>query len=127
MIDIKATVKGEPDVRPFTSVLRYSSDDEIIFFSSVAMIEEKLQRGMRVNTNEALVIYCAHVVRSIRAGWSNAKIVKHGSNMLGVDSVMIGVPETLRDITFHARIDRKRAKIIRLVEPIPTSSYVMAG
>lgn len=124
MIWVKATVKGEPDVPAFTRIFDY---DEEIFFSSAKVIEEKIQRNMKINANEALITYCSYVVKSIRAGMQDGEIRKDAPRVLSANSVMIGVPETLQVITFEAIIDNKAARRITLKEPIPASSYVMAG
>lgn len=124
MIYVKVTVRGEPDVPPFTKVFDY---DEEIFSSSAKMIEEKIHRGMKVNANEALVEYCACVVRAIRAGKKDSNIQEEASKILSVDLVMIGVPETLREITLEATIDSKPARRIVLMQPIPTGKYTLAG
>lgn len=124
MIRVKATVRGEPDVPPFT---RFFDNDEEIFFSSTDMIKEKIQRNMKINTNEALLIYCSYVVKSIRAGKQDGDIQKGAPKILSASNVMIGVPETLQAITFEAIVDSKSARKITLKEPIPASSYIMAG
>ena len=122
MIHVKATVRGEPDVPPFTRVFDY---DEEIFFSSAKIIEEKIQRNMRINTSEALIAYCAYVVRSIRAGKPDSNIQDEARKILSADKVMIGVPETLRMITFEATIDSRPARKIALKQPIPASKYIL--
>jgi urease gamma subunit len=127
MIQIKATVMGEPDALPVTKVFDYGSSDEEIFFSSSAMIEEKLRRGMKINANEALIIYCDYVVEAIRASVPDIGIAKSASKVLSADKVMIGVPETLQNITFEARIDTIPARKIIIKEPLQSSSYMMAG
>jgi urease subunit gamma len=122
MIQIKVTFKGEPDVPAATKVF---DSDEQIFFSSARMIEEKIRRNMKINTNEALVIYCSYVVKSIRAGKKAGEIRNGAARVLSADNVMIGVPETLQEITFEV-IDSRRARKITLKNPIPASSYIMA-
>jgi urease subunit gamma len=123
MIRVKATVRGEPDVPSFTRVF---DSDERVFFSSSAMIEEKIQRKMKINANEALMAYCAYVVKSIRAGKKDTDIQKGASEILSANNVMIGVPETLQAITFEVALENGTRKIA-FKEPIPTSSYVMYG
>ena len=120
---IKATIKGEPDVPPFTKIIDY---DKEAFFSSASMIEEKIRHNLKINANEALILYCAHVVKSIHAGKKDGDIQKSTSKILSSGNVMIGVPETLRAVTVEVAVkDRKRE--ITLIEPIPTSMYIMAG
>jgi urease gamma subunit len=127
MIQIRATVRGEPDALPFTKIFDYGSSDEEIFFSSSAMIKEKLQRGMKINASEALIIYCDYAVEAIRAGMPDRGIQEDASKILSADMVMIGVPETLQNITFEARIDTIPARKIIIKEPMQTSGYMMAG
>lgn len=123
MIRVKATVRGEADVPSFTTVF---DSDERVFFSSSAMIEEKIQRKMKINANEALMAYCAYVVKSIRAGKKDTDIQKGASEILSANNVMIGVPETLQAITFEVASENRTRKIA-FKEPIPTSSYIMSG
>ena len=123
MIRVKATVRGEADVPSFTTVF---DSDERVFFSSSAMIEEKIQRKMKINTNEALMAYCAYVVKSIRAGKKDTDIQKGASEILSANNVMIGVPETLQAITFEVASENRTRKIA-FKEPIPTTSYIMSG
>jgi urease subunit gamma len=122
MTRVKATVKGEQEVPPFTRIFDY---EEEIFFSSATMVEEKIRQKMRINANEALMAYCAFVVKSIRAGKKDRNIQKEASEILSTDSVMIGVPETLQAITFEASLDNKFRKVT-IREPIPTSNFIMA-
>lgn len=124
MIHVKATISGEPDVPAFTRIFDY---DEEIFLSSAKMIEEKVQRNMKINAGEALIAYCAHVVRSIRAGKKDNNIQDEARKILSVEKVMIGVPETLRVITFEATIGSRAARKIVLEQPIPAGKYSLVG
>ena len=126
MIHLKVEVKGEPDVPPFTRIFEHGDKtDEQIFFNSVDIVKEKLARNLKINTNEALVVYCAYVVSELRASKSKSAIKKNASKILSTDKVMIGVPETLRKIAFYASIDNLPKEIITFDEPIPTSSYIL--
>ncbi|MGB8024931.1 MAG: urease subunit gamma [Nitrososphaeraceae archaeon] len=123
MIHVKAVIKGEPDTLPFTVVFQYADkSDEQIFCSSVEMIKEKLAKNLKINTNESLVIYCAYVVSAIRSHESVKSIENNGPKILSDKRVMIGVPETLRRITFEAMIDNFPKKWIILDEPIPLTN-----
>src|SRR5688572_22251473 len=107
MITVRARIEGEPDMPAFARLYEYGSADEEIFFSSAAMVEEKLRCRMKLNTNEALVLYCSYLVKSIRAGKSDEWIENGAAKVLAASDAMIGVPETLRLITFDARIDNR--------------------
>ncbi|MCI0558635.1 MAG: urease subunit gamma [Nitrososphaera sp.] len=125
MIHVKAVVKGEPDVPLITRFFEYSTNDEELFFSSASKIHEKLQRKLKINANEALLVYCSYIVNSIRAGQSSLEIKENAPKVLSEKDVMIGVPETLRNITFSAKIDQRATRRIELDRPIPTSSYAL--
>lgn len=128
MIYAKAVIQGEPDTPPFTVVFHYyDKSDEQILYTSVEMIKKKLAKNLRINTNESLVLYCAYVVDTIRAHKSVNTIEKKVSKILSDKRVMIGVPETLRKITFEAIIDKFPKKQITFNEPIPNyhNHYLM--
>lgn len=127
MIRVRITAKGEPDVLSFTRVFEYGTDDEEIFFSSVAMIEEKLRCGMKVNVNEALVLYCSHVAKSIRRGIQDSAIVEGAAKVLSPQNVFIGVPESLHEIKLEARIDGSPARSIVLKDPISAAGCLVAS
>jgi urease gamma subunit len=127
MIHIKATVKGEPDTAPFTQTFLYADkSDEQVFYKSWEMIKEKLDKKLRINVNESLIIYCAYVVSEVRAHKPVRAIEKNAQKILLASNVMIGVPETLTKITFEAKIDKLPKTWITLKEPIPTSNYILA-
>ena len=126
MISIKAEIKGETDMSPFIKMFEFSDNDEVIFLNSVDTIKQKLSKNMRLNMNETLTMYLAYVVSQIRSKNSVEKIVNNVSKILTTDNVMIGVPETLRKITFNAIIDDKPKTQITFNEPIPSSNYILS-
>jgi urease subunit gamma len=127
MIIVRATVQGEPDVPAFTRVYEFGSADEEIFFSSAAMIEEKLKCSMKINANEALLLYCSHVAKSVRSGKEDDLIRKTAEKILSSENVMIGVPETLRILRFDATIDSRPTRSLVLNSPITGGTSLVAG
>jgi urease gamma subunit len=130
MIDIKVTVKGEPDTAPFTHTFYYADEsDEKLFYNSVNMIKEKLDKNLKININESLVIYCAYVIGKLRANETISIIERNAQKILPPDKVMIGVPESLRKIVFEVKIDKKLPKRrVILKEPITIgSNYILAA
>jgi urease subunit gamma len=127
MILIKAEVKGEFDVPPFTRVFEYRDKfDEKILFGSLEKIKAKLAKNLRINTNESLALYCGYVVDQLRARISIESIENNAAKILLPDKVMIGVPETLRRISFEVILDNFPKKKLTFHEPIPTSHYTLA-
>ena len=126
MIHIKITVKGEPDVSPFTNIFQHSTKaDEEIFINSAIMIKDRLSRNLKININEAIVVYSALLVSELRDGKSIEQIQKNVSCLLNPEQVMIGVPETLRKISFEVTLDDDSMKLIVLNTPIRILDYFL--
>jgi urease gamma subunit len=126
MISVKVIVKGERDAPPFTQIFDYKDkSDEGIFYASAEMIKEKLARNLKINTNEALVVLCLYVVNEIRASKAVNIIEKNASKILSTEKVTIGVPETLRNITFNAMIDDFPVKNITFENALPIKNYTL--
>ncbi len=126
MIYIKITIKGEPDTAPFTKVYQYSSkSDEEIFVNSAIMIKDRLDKNLKININEAILIYSEFIVSQLRDGKQIEQIQKNTSHILNPEQVMIGVPETLRKMSFEVMLDNESTKFIILNTPIPISDYIL--
>ena len=91
------------------------------------MIQEKLDKNLRININESLIIYCAYAISELRARKPITVIERNAQKILPPEKVMIGVPESLRKITFETRIDKLPKRRITLKEPIATSNYILAS
>ena len=126
MIYIKITVKGEPDTSPFTRVYQYSSkSDEEIFINSAAMTKDRLDKNLKININESILVYSAFIVSELRDDIPIEQIQKNASRLLNPEQVMIGVPETLRKISFEIILDDGCTKFIVLNTPIQISDYIL--
>jgi urease gamma subunit len=127
MIYVKATVKGEPDVAPFTKVFQYSDKtDELILHHSVEAVKERLGRQLKINVNEALLVYCHYVAIQMRAKKRAGAIEKGAKDVLHAEQVMIGVPETLRTIALDAIVDERRVQVM-LNQPMSATGYAAAA
>lgn len=127
MIYVKATVKGEQDVAPFTRVFHYSDKtDELILHHSAEAVKEKLGRQLKINVNEALLVYCHYVAIQVRAKKRFGAIEKGARDVLSVAQVMIGVPETLRTIVIDVIVDERRVQVM-LNQPIQGAGYSLAA
>ena len=126
MIYIKITVKGEPDTFPFTKVYQYSSkSDEEIFINSAILIKDRLAKNLKININEAILVYSSFIVSKLRDGIPIEQIQKNASQLLSPEQVMIGVPETLRIMSFEVMLDDGCMKFIVLNTPIQISDYIL--
>ncbi|MGI0060828.1 MAG: urease subunit gamma [Nitrosotalea sp.] len=118
-------VKGEPDVIPFTKLFEFSNQDEAIFLNVIEAVRDKLYRNLKLNVHEALLVYCAYLVSEIRAGRQDSDIMENLPHVLTQDDVLIGVPETLRYITFNITVDSFSRRTIQFIKPIPVVNYII--
>lgn len=82
---------------------------------------------MKININETLYIYLKYVIDQLRSNRNNrSEIKKNIPRLLTPDQVMIGVPESLRKLVFNIKLERTQRLRLTIVEPIPTTSYVLA-
>ncbi len=125
MIHVKVTIHGEPDVPPITKIFQYDSDSENVFFSSIELVKQRLSKNLRINLNEAILVYCAYVISELRDEKSVESIKENTRKILSQDKVMIGVPESIRKLSFEVTLDNKPTVTITLDEPIPTSDYIL--
>lgn len=126
MIHIKLTVKGEPDIPPFASDISYlSKTDEEIAANLVAMIKGKLDKNLRININESIALYSAFVISGLSNDMPIEQIQRDASVLLRPEQVMIGVPETLRKMSFEITLDDKIPRMVVLDTPIRISDYII--
>ena len=118
-------MQGEPDVSPFTQIYQYSTKaDGEIFIKSTTMIQDRLNRNLKININEALSVYSTFIVSELRGNKSIEQIQKNTYGLLRPEQVMIGVPETLRKVSFEVTLDES-TNLIVLNTPIQLFNYVL--
>ena len=126
LLHAKVTVRGEPDTEPSIRVYTCSDEiDEQMLFSSVELIMEKLSKKLRININEALLVYLNCLVEAFRCDKKMDEIVNNASDILTDEQVLIGVPESLREIKFDLTIENMPRRQITLIDPIPATSHML--
>ena len=125
MIHVKVTINGEPDIPPITKIFQYDSDSENVFFYSIGLVKQRLSKNLRINLNEAILVYCAYIISELRDEKSVESIKENTRKILSQDKVMIGVPESIRKLNFDVTLDNNPTVTITLDEPIPTSDYIL--
>lgn len=126
MIDIRVLVRGEIDTPLFVRVFQYpDKEEESIFFNSVAAIKKKIGKSLQINANETLAIFCAYVIEQMRDRKSQDEIENAADGIVSSDQVLIGVPETLREMSFDVIVDDFPEQRIKLFEPMKISNYMM--
>jgi len=127
MIKIIAIIKGEEDIPPLSKLFEYDTSSEKIFFNGLKIIQSRLSQNLRININETLMLFCGLITQQLRAGKLNSEIADSLSRMLTPDKVMIGVPESIRMVSFKINIDDMPPKIISLVKPISIRDYILTN
>lgn len=123
-IDAKITLNGELDTQPLTKDFRFDGEIGLkVLSNSVKIITDKLSKGARINVNEVLLIYLEYLILGFESNLEVNDMMVHVSTMLSNKQVMIGVPESLREITFDIIGDNISTNQIVLTNPIPSPRY----
>ncbi len=89
------------------------------------MTKDRLDNNLKININEAILVYSAFIVSKLRNDIPIEQIQKNASQLLSPEQVMIGVPETLRTMSFEVMLDDGHMKFIVLNTPILISDYIL--
>ena len=120
-------IQGDPDIKPITKIFHYEKSDESIFFESTQLIKNHLSNNMRLNINETLGLFVAYVITSLNERKTVNEIQKHIPDMLLPHQVMIGVPESLRKLTFTITTKDIDKEQIFITTPIQIVQYSLDG
>ena len=120
---IVVVIQGDPDIKPITKIFHYEKSDESIFFESTQLIKNHLSNNMRLNINETLGLFVAYVITSLNERKTINEIQKHIPDMLLPHQVMIGVPESLRKLTFTITTKDIDKEQIFITTPIRIDQY----
>ena len=123
-MQITITIHGEPDVLPYTKRFQFQKPDDKVFIVSCEKIKKTLERQQKININNALLLFAAFVVSSIREGKNQSRIKKEASSILSSEQVMIGVPETLRRLDFEVIMENKKFTV-SISQPIPVQNFAL--
>lgn len=120
---IEVLVEGDPDIQPLTKIFHYKKSDELIFFESIKLIKNRLENRMRLNVNETLWMFVSYIITSLNEGKKIKEITKYIRDLLTPNQVMIGVPESLRRLTFTISTDDNKIELISITAPISINRY----
>jgi urease gamma subunit len=124
LIDAKITVKGEPDTQPLIKDFHFDGKIDLkVLSNSVNIITDKLSKGVRINVNEVLLIYLDYLISGFESNLEVNDMMVHVSDLINNEQVLVGVPESLREITFDIIGYNTPSSQIVLTNPIPTARY----
>ena len=122
---IEVSIQGDPDIKPITKIFYYEKSDELIFFESTQLTKNRLLNNMRLNINEALGLFVAHIITSLNEHKTIKEIQKQIPKILLPHQVMIGVPEGLRKLTFTITTNGNNSEQISITTPIRIDQYFL--
>ncbi|HUT06335.1 MAG TPA: urease subunit gamma [Nitrosopumilaceae archaeon] len=120
---IEVLVEGDPDIKPLTKIFHYTKSDELIFLESTKLIQKRLENNMKLNVNETLWFFVTYIINSLNEGKTITVITKHLRELLLPNQVMIGVPESLRRLTFTILSKDNQSELISITTPICINQY----
>jgi urease subunit gamma len=127
MISIKTISIGEPDISPMINTFNFRDEtDEIIFYNTINIINEKIAHGLKINIYETLLFFCRYVLTGVKLGLPITEIQDKSHKILSPENVMIGVPEMMQKIILDIKFGDKLKKEVVLEEAICSSEYVLA-
>ena len=91
--------------------------DKLILHGAGFLAQKRLARGLRLNYPEAVALISAEVLEGIRDGRSVADLMTLGTQILGRDDVMDGVPEMIREIQVEGTFP-DGTKLVTVHDPI---------
>jgi len=122
---IEVLVQGDPDIKPYTETFGYEKSDESVFFESTQLIKNRLSNNIQLNINETLKIFAAYIITSLNERKTIIEIQKHMPNLLLPNQVMIGVPESMRKLTFTITTNDTESEQLSITAPVRVDQYFL--
>jgi urease gamma subunit len=91
--------------------------DKLLIFTAAQVAERRRDRGLKLNHPEAVAIITAAVLEGIRDGRTVADLMVLGSQILGRDDVMEGIPEMIPEIQVEGTFP-DGTKLVTIHDPI---------
>ena len=91
--------------------------EKLHIFTAADVARRRRARGLKLNHPEAVALISAEVLEGIRDGRSVAELMTLGTQVLGRDDVMDGVPEMIREIQVEGTFP-DGTKLVTVHDPI---------
>ena len=114
---VRVTARGDPDAVPLVKVFQYESRTDEVFVASVRHVTGLLEKGVRININQVMLLFVSRVVESLDGGRRIGEVAEDLRGMVVAEQVMVGVPEMVRVLEFE--VDMGGGDIVRLTASTP--------
>ena len=91
--------------------------EKLHIFTAADVARRRRTRGLKLNHPEAVALISAEVLEGIRDGRSVADLMTLGTQVLGRNDVMDGVPEMIREIQVEGTFP-DGTKLVTVHDPI---------
>jgi len=91
--------------------------EKLYIFTAADVARRRRTRGLKLNHPEAVALISAEVLEGIRDGRSVAELMTLGTQVLGRNDVMDGVPEMIREIQVEGTFP-DGTKLVTIHDPI---------
>ena len=91
--------------------------EKLYIFTAADVARRRRTRGLKLNHPEAVALISAEVLEGIRDGRSVADLMTLGTQVLGRNDVMDGVPEMIREIQVEGTFP-DGTKLVTVHDPI---------
>lgn len=91
--------------------------DKLLIFTAGLLAERRLARGLKLNYPEAVALITCAILEGARDGKTVAELMSAGTQVLGRDQVMEGVPEMIPEIQVEATFP-DGTKLVTVHNPI---------
>jgi urease gamma subunit len=91
--------------------------DKLLISMAAMVARRRLERGVKLNSPEAIALISDFVVEGARDGRSVADLMQHGAAVITRDQVMEGVADMIHDVQVEATFP-DGTKLVTVHEPI---------
>ncbi len=91
--------------------------DKLLVFTAALLAERRRARGLKLNHPESVALITAAILEGARDGRSVAELMSLGTEVLGRDEVMDGVPEMIGEVQVEATFP-DGTKLVTVHDPI---------
>ncbi|RYZ01987.1 MAG: urease subunit gamma [Myxococcales bacterium] len=100
--------------------------DKLLLFTAALVAERRKARGLKLNYPEAVAYISAAILEGARDGRTVAELMAHGTQLLGPEDVMEGVPELIPEVQVEATFP-DGTKLVTVHQPISSAGGLTPG
>ncbi|MBW4617477.1 MAG: urease subunit gamma [Desmonostoc vinosum HA7617-LM4] len=100
--------------------------DKLLVFTAALLAERRREKGLKLNYPEAVAYISAAILEGAREGKTVEELMSYGTNILGKDDVMEGIPEMIHEVQIEATFP-DGTKLVTVHQPIRRAIVPLAS